>query len=189
MSLVIILLLSYSTTSVLCVSSVFFIELFYYNIKKGQVGKVLIVAIMLLIIAFTVASTTDIIEQILSESGEKLTEKGASKDYSVSLLSYMFLPSNIIGDGLYPRDLSPKGFAEGNIGLVSAILIISIYIVFYRKILKCYCSNNTTSHYIGLSLLYFSFHSLKMGCLIFNYPLFFYMILLLDYARKYQSNT
>lgn len=187
-SLGVILILSFSTTSFLSLSFVLFIEYFLYKTSYGNGGNILITLIILMFV-YLLLNNYGILDQFVNLSSDKIAGAGGSNKYSESLLLYSLTPDSILGDGIYPRTQSQESFLNGNIGFVSSILINIFYILFVTKALKLFNSNDKLVHYIGLASIYFFVHSLKLGCLIFNYPLMFYMTYLISYSESRLKNN
>lgn len=187
-SLGIILILSFSTTSFLSLSFVLFIEYFLYNSRYGGLASILVTGIILMFV-YSLLNNYGILDQFVNLSSDKMAGAGGSSRYSESLLLYSLTPEAILGDGIYPRTQSQDGFVNGNVGFISFLLINIIYILFFSKAFKLFKSKDRFVHYIGLASIYFFVHSLKLGCLIYNYPLMFYMIYLISYSEFRLKNS
>lgn len=184
-SLIILQLLAFSTTALICMGLVLLLDFFIYS-SKPQTIKIIILIVSCLLL-YIISLKFNLFNQILNESISKVSGEDHSKSYSTGLLIYGLYPKGIIGDGIYLEPSTIKNFLSGNIGLISSILINLIYTIFAFKSFLNFKSRNSLCHFIGLATLYFTFHSLKLGCLIFNYPMMFYMIFLVSYSDKIRT--
>lgn len=183
-SIFLIQLFSFSTTSLFSLGIVLLLD--FISSRSGS-NKVFYAFLIVIGITY-LASQFNIFDQIVNVSGNKLSGTDDSKDYSTGLLLYGLSPSGILGEGIYLKDETATNFSLGNVGLISCILCTITYILFAITAFKNFRSKNQLCHYIGMATLYFSIHSIKLGCLIYNYPIMFYMIYILSYSDNIRKN-
>lgn len=184
-SLVFVILFSYSTTSMLALSVVIFLD---YTVNKNSNISQKILILLFFIVMIYFANKYGILDQIIANSSKKIGGEDNSKDYSSSLLMYGLTPSGILGEGIYVKDETAANFSIGNVGLISCVLCNLTYLLLIIKSYKNFRSSNSFCHYVGMAVLYFSIHSLKLGCLIYNSPMMFYMIYLLSYSDRVRKS-
>ena len=178
-SLFILLLLSFASTSLVSLVITFLFGVASIRRRKMSFGYTLsLVTIAVAMLYFSV-SRFDILSQIDLLFSNKL--ESGSQNYSANLISYLLTPTGLLGTGIYPS-LESRGSLDGNIGYISSLLIVIFEVLFYYKTIKFVFSKDVLSRYLGLSCLYFSVHSLKLGPLIFNYPMLLYMVIILLFA-------
>ncbi len=187
-SIVMLQLVSFSTTSLVSLCLVFLLDYFTNFQNKSLIRKIIPLLFLLLLLILSIRF--GIYEQIFTNSANKiLNDAGGSKSYTLDLILYGLSPQSILGEGIYLKKETIENFSSGNVGLISCILVNITYIVFTIQSFKNFRSNNALCHFIGMATLYFAFHSLKLGCLIYNYPMMFYMIFLLTYSNKVKKSS
>lgn len=178
-SLFILLLLCFASTSLVSLVVTFLLGLASMRGKKVNFGYTISLVLVAIALLYFFVSKFDILHQIDFLFTNKI--ESGSQDYSANLINYTLSPKGIVGTGIYPP-LESRGTVGGNIGIISSLLIILFELFFYYKTIKAVFSKQELCKYIGLSCLYFSIHSLKLGPLIFNYPMLLYMVVLLTFA-------
>ena len=178
-----IAVISMSTTTFLCLILIYSIHLIYKSIYENLGLIKLIIPLTLITIVLIYFGNT--FKEILLL---KTVVETGSRDYSSDLLFYMFNPESILGAGtiVIPNEIFTNKY---QVGLLSSFLLIIFYIYFNVKIVYFIFSKNKKIHFIGLGLMYFSFHMLKLGNLIFHYPFLIYMIIVpFFYCLKLKSD-
>lgn len=185
-SIIVVLIFSFSTTALVSLLWVLFFEVILYNSQTKAAIDFLFPLLVVLVVAFLLIQNSDVVSSIFTYSSDKISGSDTtSMRYSSNMILYSLTPTELLGDGIYLNVLSKAP----NIGFISALLVNSFFLCFAVLILRNFFSRNTFCHYVGLASLYFFIHSLKMGCLILNYPLLFYIIFLLSYAEKTRKNN
>ena len=192
MSYLLIAVLSMSITTFLCLMVIYVLHLCHQAVfaNLGLIKLIVSLSVVIIFLAYYGSSIIDII--IL-----KTVVETGSRDYSSSLILYMLSPESILGSGTAatPDEIFASKY---QVGLFSSFLLISFYFLFNLKIMQFVLSKNRKIHFIGLGLLYFSLHMLKLGNLIFHYPLLIYMLmvpflycleLLNDKAKNYNIES
>lgn len=185
-SIFILLLLCFSSTSLISLLVTFLFGLATIRKSKVSLGYAFSLIALAVALLYYFVSNFDIFNQIDLLFTSKL--ESGSPDYSANLISYLLTPSGLFGTGIYPS-LENRGSIGGNIGYISSLLIIVFEILFYYKTIKAVFSLQPICKYIGLSCVYFSIHSLKLGPLIFNYPMLLYMIIILSFTDWLNKKT
>ncbi|MEI7423446.1 MAG: hypothetical protein WCK18_15195 [Prolixibacteraceae bacterium] len=177
-------LLCMSTTTILCLIIVIILHLLSNSLLQKRGYITLILAIVLIIVGYILFGT--ILKEVILF---KTTIATGSRDYSSNMLLFMLTPKSILGFGTV---LAPQEIFSGKyqVGLISSFLLILFYMYFFIKIITFVFSKNQITHYIGLGLLYFSLHMLKLGNLIFEYPFLIFMIVVpFAYCQKLKRNN
>ncbi len=172
-----IVLLAFATTAVLAfVVAIVLEQLWFIMIKKSTLRIVLLVITLLIATYFA----ADFINTLYGEVMTKVSEEGGSKDYSLISLQYLVTPRGIIGRGNIPNGYGYRLLEVNNqVGLITCILDISLYLVLLIKSFKLYKSRFSTLHYFGLAFLYYLMHSLKLSFQMFTIPYFAFIIALM----------
>jgi hypothetical protein len=177
-------LISMSTTTFLCLIIVIIVHLLSNSLLRKRGYITLILAILFIIVGYSFFGTI-FKEAILF----KTVIQTGSRDYSSNMLLYMLTPKSILG---YGTVLVPQEIFSGNyqVGLISSFLLILFYLYFNINIITFIFSKNKVTHFLGLGLLYFSLHMLKLGNLIFEYPfLIFIIVVPFAYCKNLKRNN
>lgn len=160
------ILITFSVTTVLSFTAVLFAILFLSLFNKKKIYSLILITVFVSIFIILVKNFD------LSFIQQKLSDDGGSKMYSIERLLYAFMPTSILGTTIYTTDIN------GDIGIISCILNICFYssliVSIYKLLIK-----NSSFKYIGVSALYFLFHSLKIFLLIYRYPFTLFFLFLL----------
>ena len=110
---------------------------------------------------------------------DKMFSKGGSSEYSVNFLKYIINPKSIFGYGAfnvpYPYTL------YNDIGLLSALLILTFYFILFIVSFNRLFSNKKIINGVGLASLYFIFHAMKIPQLVLTMPFTIYILFLLSH--------
>ncbi len=167
------LLFATSTTALVCFVSLFFIDIIWSLIINREIKNILPLIIFIFISLYFGSM---IIELMKNEFIRKTVVDTGSMGYSENLLKYILSPNSILGNGNMPSEFGYK--MSGNVGLITCILDVSMFLLYLYYSLKSVLSRNSTIHYLGLACLYTLLHSLKICIHIYNYPLFGLMLLI-----------
>lgn len=174
------IVLGQSTTAIVCFVFIMALHLSNVLIKQKKKTEVILSAIVIIgVFIYLSTFMGSLLEMVTS----KLAGEGGSKDYSTSMLSYITHPDFVFGYGNLPPVVGEKA-VEYNIGFISSFLDIVFFIMLIISSLKAFRSNNHYSKYVGLGVLYFSLHGLKLSYLLFGYPFLVYILFCLCYSTS-----
>ncbi len=125
-------------------------------------------------------------EELNDYMSYKIGKEDGSRDYSELNLKYILYPSGLLGRGVVNSHAGYELIGD-NIGFISSICIISLYIISVYKSIKLIMSADYNMHYIGLACLYFWLHSLKLGIQTFSYPYFIFFIFIMSISNDLRS--
>lgn len=178
----IISLLATSFTALVVFVSVVLLECVYsFFISKRNSSFLIIFIISISTFTIILLKNDFILDAMTLLLDEKMNDNSAetSAGYSVSTWSYFASPGSLFGLGNV-TDLGWGYQLKGaNIGLITFLLDLVLFVVLYIKVFKLCISKNIHIHYIGMACLYFLFHSLKLGTQVFQYPYYAYIIVLI----------
>lgn len=177
---IIYLLLAASTTNILGVGMVFFVQLVQKTAFNP--GKMLVInSILILFIILIGLALADIVEPFLGLIEKKLssTDGGGSAGVSVGYLDYLTSPTELVGDGMFIVPDYRINFINWDIGyLYSALYILHfIFIVVGSLVL---ITSRGKIGYIGFAGLYYFIHSLKFPLHSVRYPFSIFILFILS---------
>jgi len=162
---IIFLLTATSTTNLIALMVVFF-ALILINIKNGNYVIFNIFCLVVIVGIFSFFSLSDL--GFAAAKAKLDTSSGTSLDYSRNFLSHVVSPREFWGDGAFNV---PFPYARvKDIGIVSSVLIIGLYILLLASAIRLIVSSTRTLKFIGAGCLYFLLHSLKIVQLALIYP-------------------
>ena len=176
------LLCSWSTTAFLAFIVVIVIHTIWSIIIKREMGFI----IPLFVVAgIVILYGGELLDLIRLEFVRKTVEQTGSVDYTSNMWQYLLHPTSLIGTGNIPM-MAPSSNATSSydIGLISFALDILFFLLIIFKMLQCVLNRNIGVHCLGCSFLYFFLHCIKVNMLVFNYPLFAFMIVLLSVTTR-----
>lgn len=174
------IVLGQSSTAIVCL--LFIIVLHLSNVlfhQKKKTEVLLSIVVLVGAIVFLGTFMSPIIDMVSS----KLAGEGGSRDYSAAMLSYITHPNFVFGYGNLPPVVGEKA-SNYNIGIISAFFDVVFFIMLLVYSFRVLQSKRTYARFIGLGVLYFSLHGLKLSYLLFGYPLLVYILFCLCYAMK-----
>lgn len=179
------LLCGQSTTAIICFFAVIGLHLLYsFILKKKSLPLVISTITFILVLTYASAFLDSLVDMLIS----KTNDDGGSMSYSSAMLSYIVSPQSILGYGNLPPAVGDK-VLQYDIGLITCVLDVSLYVMLFIRSLKMVFSKYEHLHYIGLGVLYFCIHGLKISYIIFWYPYLAYIliILCLSYDKAYSK--
>lgn len=102
----------------------------------------------------------------------------SSKGTSEAMLSYVISPEGVFGRGNMPDGDYDQSLSKLDIGIVTSFFDLVIFVSVLIISLKNVFSKDKHIHYVGMAVLYYTLHNLKMSFQGFNYPYMAYMIVL-----------
>ena len=167
------LFISFSLTSILSLLIVFFI--FSFKNITGFLRMGLFFIFIIIVLSFFNIGEFIGLEYFV----DKMFSKGGSSEYSVNFLKYIINPKSIFGYGAfnvpYPYTL------YNDIGLLSALLILTFYFILFIVSFNRLFSNKKIINGVGLASLYFIFHAMKIPQLVLTMPFTIYILFLLSH--------
>lgn len=167
-------LLSSSVTnlilSALCLIAYFWMEYRYLpNIARVSAYSLLIITIFFIATNYSYVSESIGLEIIST----KLQTSNMSYDYSANVLSYMYNPESFLGSGILVYCYNPNATDIGYFTFLLNLIFQSSFIV---GIISICSKGNRQSRIIGLGLVYFALHTLKIGQMIYQFPYLIFML-------------
>lgn len=172
-----------SVTAILSLTFCIFLEFLWKFYNRGFTSTLMIFVFGLIVFIAFIALDSYVVDQLLFQINYKIGGSDVSGETSANMLSYILSPSDVLGLGNSPQIVG-KISSKYNIGLLTSILDISLYILLMVSSLKMYCSKWEQSHYIGIAMIYLLTHGLKIFVYIFSYPYFIYMIFILSIIKN-----
>lgn len=174
-----IALIAGSTTNIfaffICIS-IWMLRLLKNNIIIPLTTISLIVCIFLLL---DISNFTFILEKLQS----------GSKDYSLKMIQFAFMPKTLIGSNILNTDYVLQiNTKMRDVGFIMFSLNITFLIILMRKIYKLIFSQSFMIQMIGLATLYFFLHSMKVAMVSYSLSfLTFFIFFLSIYSSKNKS--
>ncbi len=172
--------ISTSATAVICLIITIFFEILWYCLRKGDFRPLIVLFVFILLITLFLAP---IYEELSEYLAYKIGKEDGSRDYSESNLNYILYASDVLGRGIVNNHAGSE-LLNDNIGYISSLFIILLYIITVFKSIKLIVSSDVNLHYIGLACLYFWLHSLKLGIQAFSYPYFIFFIFIMAISKR-----
>jgi len=185
-----LLILIYILVMLISASAVNFMAMFlciiaYFGFKYR---KKIIYAVGVFSIFFIVFLVVDpkyyqfIIDKILSRS----------TDYTLSMLKFAFTPKTLIGTNFYDLSYIDTYWNDPNprlnIGFITFLLNIMFLIIFIYKIFIININYYKEIPLIGLFILYFFLHSIKISMYAYSLSYFIFIIFLINIFINYYKN-
>lgn len=178
-SYLIIMVISTSTTSFVCMAIVLVLEeLWSVFIGKNSIIQAVLIIGIIVFIAIRGHFVTNLILEMVTERTTAGSASSGSMDYSAAMLEYVVTPTNIFGHGNMPGGVGQQ-VLNNQIGLVTCLMDLGLYVWFLVIIVRNVLSKNPTKHYVGMAILYFALHLLKLSYAILTYPYFIFMLFVL----------
>ena len=168
--------ISTSATAVICLFITIFFDTIWFCTRKGDIRPLVIIVLLILLISMFLAPLYEELNEYMTN---KIGKEDGSRDYSENNLKYILYASGVLGRGIV-NNHSGYELIGDNIGYISSLFIISLYIISVYKSIKLILSADYNMHYVGLACLYFWLHSLKLGVQAFSYPYFLFFIFILS---------
>lgn len=189
-SLLFLMLLAATTvTSVLVFSTLFLIEVIYNVIIKGRKFYLLWTLFVFVALFFICSLYWDTLFEplvTLVERKSQMDNDEGSKGYSLAMINYFFNAKSLFGMGNLPLSGFGYELQNDNIGYVTSFLDLIFIVLFFIHSVKNVLSKDYYKHCIGMSCMYFFFHTSKLGVQTFSffYVSFFVVILFIVSNRK-----
>lgn len=174
------LIASSSTTAVIVFSLCLLLDLIWNTLVYKRIS-ILVHYLLLTIVAFLLIDSLygEIAESMFNLFYSKFEGEGvSSKEASSSMINYVLSPSGIVGMGNMPKGDFDYHLDKMNIGLLTSLLDFSLFISILFISIKNIISKNRHLHYIGMSVLYYLLHNMKLAFQGFSYVYMSYMVLL-----------
>lgn len=172
-----LMLMACSTTNIVASLFCLFVSLFFD--KTGRYYLIPILAIFLILIFYVGLSNTEFFFV-----AEKLEDSGGSKGYSMNTISFAFTPQTLLGTNfLNNRYLNEIKTVNNDVGYISFILNIIFLLLFVYRICKLIFSNKYY-RLLGISVLYFFLHSMKIAMVTYSLSFLMLMIFIVSVAGK-----
>lgn len=178
-------ILGQSSTAILVLSATVFLDIIWRT--KGKNG-IITVLLLLGLIAIIILKSRTVIDLVQTMVFDKISTETGSLDYSASMLDYVLSPSNIIGTGNIPN-ATGSAVKSQDVGFITCILDIFFYVFLCIESFRLYRSREAKYHFIGLAVIYFSLHTLKMSYLTFSYPYSAFIIFCLCVFNKEKQHS
>lgn len=174
------LIASSSTTAVFVFSLCLLLDLIWNTIVYKRIS-LLVPYLLLAIVVFLFIDSLfgEIAESMFNLFYSKFEGEGeSSKEASSSMINYVLSPSGIVGMGNMPKGDYDYHLDKMNIGLLTSLLDFSLFLSIFFVTIKNVISKNRHLHYIGMSILYYLLHNMKLAFQGFSYIYMSYMVLL-----------
>ena len=179
-SLLALIFFSTSMTAIASITTVFIMHILWM-IVIGRNKRSGILFILFIILFFVVISGTEFFSNFMDFVTLRTDVDDGSSKASQNALSYIYQPKQLLGSGIFAGF-----FAASNqqVGYISSFLIILFYLFFVVMAIKNIMSKDGLCHTVGLAVLYYALHSLKMGVSMFVYPMLIFFVFLLAYTER-----
>ena len=150
--------------------------LFMYSLfmSKSGASKILKIIVGIAIILISASFLYEFIDTIgLGIIQAKLDTGNASVQTSSGILSYLYTPKTFFGTGMLSLAFNEK---STDIGFVSFVLNLLVLIFYCYGMIRLFLSGNKYSQIVALGLFYFIAHGLKIGQMIYQFPLLVYIL-------------
>ena len=179
---VFVLLETLSTTAILCVVAILFIDLLWHF--RGSLKNTLVYIFLLLLFGFYFYNS-DMWQQVSAQLEYKMVGEGAgSGETSNSMISYIYNFQELLGEGNYPskygRELGKHHYA----GIITMICDTIVYVSMAMVSIIATFSEKRKIHYIGLGCLYYILHGIKVNYLMVSYPYFIFIFFITYLVNK-----
>ena len=176
---------STSTTAILCLFGCFFMEGLWKIVHMNNYKYLITVMVIILVVFIYFGSVFTELSSFLADTTSSDSD---SRQYSEESLIYIISPTSILGNGILKGNLDGEALKNIDIGFISSVMLITLYVITVIKAVKSALSGNYIYHYIGLAGLYFLMHSLKLGVRVFDFPLFYFIIVLISISDMLFNN-
>lgn len=166
--LVLFALATSSVTGILALSAVFVLA----NIRRIYY---LLTALGLSLLGLNIF--TNLFEALQQFIIFKFSDDSTSRLATYGMANYLFSANSFLGNGFFKLP-EASSTSAGVFGSLFFLVFVSLW---FRKLITL---GLRQSHPYYLPLLYTSFHMLKLPIQVFNYPLFFFSIILLSHGTK-----
>lgn len=170
---VLLMLMECSTTNILVFVTCVCVALLF-----DRVGRYWLVPLFALIILFVFYIGLD--NTSFFFIADKLEDAGGSKGYSMNTLEFAFDPQTLMGSNFlnnqYLNEISTGGGRD--VGYIPCILNILFLIVFVYKIVSSMFMNSF-NRLLGIAVLYFFLHSMKVAMVTYSLSFLVLMIFLI----------
>lgn len=113
--------------------------------------------------------------------------EGGSMDYSLQMIKFAFTPHTIIGSNFMSTDyLQQSVMSRRDVGYISFGLNLLFLLFFYIKNLRVILSDKL-NRMIGLGVLYFMLHSLKVSMVAYTLSMLAFMMFIVSYPTEEQE--
>jgi hypothetical protein len=178
---VLIMLLATSTTNIVTFFVCVLVLLFRRR-SMNLIFSLLIIIITIWIILYSI--NIDLSDfMFISEKMES-----GSKDYSQKTILFAFTPKTLLGSNFMQNDyLDAISSNSRDVGYISFILNIIFLLIFSYKIIRLIFTKNNMSSMVGIAILYFFLHSMKVAMVAYSLSfLMFAMFLLTIYDKTHK---
>ena len=171
---------STSMTAIACIAAVFIMHILWM-IVIGQNKRSGILFLLFIIIFFIVISGTELYSTFMDFVTLRSDIDDGSSKVSQNALRYIYTPKQLLGRGIFAGF-----FVEPNqqVGYISSFFIILFYFLFVLTTVKSVMSKDELCHTIGLAVLYYALHSMKLGVSMFANPMLIFFIFLLAFSER-----
>lgn len=108
-------------------------------------------------------------------------------DYSLQMIKFAFTPHTIIGSNFMSTDyLQQSVMSRRDVGYISFGLNLLFLLFFYIKNLRVILSDKL-NRMIGLGVLYFMLHSLKVSMVAYTLSMLAFMMFIVSYPTEEQE--
>lgn len=172
---IIVSLIALSTTNILIALLCIIIALCF-----SKRGKLLLIPLLGIIFLFVVYIGLENSE--LFFIADKLDNSDGSMGYTMQELNFAFNPRTIVGSNMtntsYIQDI---GLSQNDAGLITFILNIIFLTLCYIKLLRLFIAGQFY-RFIGLGVLYFLLHSIKIAMVSYTLTILILIIFLLEHS-------
>lgn len=166
---------NFSTTAFVSLACVMFTECIWLFTIRRKFSPIIPLILSILLVIFYGGP---IIELMSDEITRKTIDNTSSMEYSERMLTYMLHPTEILGNGNMPGDLSLN--RDGDIGILTFLLdALFVFYLIYTTF-KMISSKEREVHYVGIACVYLLAHSIKTNMLNFNYPYFAFFVFIIS---------
>ena len=172
-------LLSFSVTSLLALIVVFVIKL---AVKP----KSIFFAISLILVTGIVLSQFqfELLADIFNYTFNKLFDDTSSAEYSSSRIIQILIPRTVFGDGVLLLSMDSVKSA----GLFTSIIYFTFYFLIFKQSFNVIKSKNEAHSFVGMGIMYFFLHGLKLTSAVFAMPYTIYMLTIFSIFNIYVYN-
>ena len=110
---------------------------------------------------------------------DKLMDSGGSKGYSMSTIEFAFTPKSFLGSNYLSNSYINDVIKYRDVGYLPFLLNISFLILFVYKICKVLLKYKCYK-FVGLSVLYFFIHSMKIAMVTYSLSFLMFMIFIVS---------
>lgn len=176
LSYLLVMVVATSTTAFLCFSVVIIIEeIWSMLIGKNSKFQAFVIIGIIVFVVIKGQLVSNLIVEMMVERTTAGSASSGSMDYSAATLEYVVTPDSFFGSGNLPGGVGKK-VLNSQIGFVTCILDLALYTWMLIMVFRNITSKNKYKHYVGMAVLYFSIHLLKLSYAIITYPFFLFML-------------